>query len=51
MALRELATECPGVSGEELVRLACEFFGWARLGPDIRTALHQDITALFAQGP
>ncbi|MDT0310183.1 DUF3320 domain-containing protein [Streptomyces sp. DSM 44917] len=50
VALRELAAECPGASGDELVRLACEFFGWARLGQDIRAALHQDLAALFAQG-
>ncbi|MDT0346219.1 DUF3320 domain-containing protein [Streptomyces litchfieldiae] len=50
LALRELAAECPGASGEELVRLAADFFGWARLGPDIRAALGQDITALFARG-
>jgi very-short-patch-repair endonuclease len=50
VALRELAAECPGASGEELVRLASDFFGWARLGQDIRAALYQDITALFARG-
>lgn len=50
VALRELAAECPGATGEELVRLASDVFGWARLGQDIRAALFQDITALFAQG-
>ncbi len=50
VALRELAAECPGASGDELVRLTSDFFGWARLGQDIRGALYQDLTALFAEG-
>lgn len=50
LALRELAAECPGVSGAELIRLACDFFGWKRLGPDIRAALQGDIAELYAEG-
>ncbi len=30
LALSELAAECPGMSQDELIRLACEFFGWRR---------------------
>jgi very-short-patch-repair endonuclease len=47
LALHELAAECPGMSGEELLRMACDFFGWGRLGTDIRSALEADIAVLF----
>ncbi|GAA2342716.1 hypothetical protein GCM10010246_30110 [Streptomyces cuspidosporus] len=50
LALRELAAESPGVTAEELMRLACDFFGWKRLGPDIRAALQADVAELYAQG-
>ncbi|MBB4791484.1 hypothetical protein [Streptomyces nodosus] len=35
---------------EDLLREAARFFGWARLGADIRDALTGDIDALFAAG-
>ncbi|MYW35186.1 DUF3320 domain-containing protein, partial [Streptomyces sp. SID2119] len=50
LALTELAAECPGMSQDELIRQACEFFGWRRTGADIRTALQSDITELYRQG-
>ena len=50
LALQELAAECPGMSREELLRQACEFFGWKRLGPDIRAALETDVAELYAHG-
>ncbi|PVC84821.1 DUF3320 domain-containing protein [Streptomyces sp. CS090A] len=50
LALTELAVECPGMSQDELIRQACEFFGWRRTGADIRTALESDITELYRQG-
>ncbi|MEU4178030.1 hypothetical protein [Streptomyces sp. NPDC026589] len=50
LALRELAAECPGMSQDELIREACEFFGWRRTGADIRTALESDIADLYRRG-
>ncbi|MER7877015.1 hypothetical protein ABTY63_26210 [Streptomyces solisilvae] len=50
LALQELAAECPGMSREELLRQACDFFGWRRLGQDIRAALEADVAELCAQG-
>ncbi|WP_263103996.1 DUF3320 domain-containing protein [Kitasatospora sp. DSM 101779] len=47
LALYELASECPGMSREELVRATCDFFGWGRLGADIRSALEADIAQMF----
>ncbi|MFJ5233218.1 DUF3320 domain-containing protein [Kitasatospora sp. NPDC088391] len=49
LALYELASECPGMSREELVRAASDFFGWGRLGTDIRSALESDIEQLFKE--
>ncbi|MFF8827994.1 DUF3320 domain-containing protein [Streptomyces sp. NPDC015131] len=46
LALWELAAECPGMSDEELMKQACEFFGWRRLGSDIRATLITDIAEL-----
>ncbi|MFJ5711414.1 DUF3320 domain-containing protein [Streptomyces sp. NPDC093105] len=46
LALRELAAECPGMSEEELMKQGCEFFGWRRLGSDIRATLTADIAEL-----
>ncbi|MFC7968162.1 DUF3320 domain-containing protein [Streptomyces cinereoruber] len=46
LALWELAAECPGMSDEELMKQVCEFFGWRRLGPDIRATLTADIMEL-----
>ncbi|MFI1383025.1 DUF3320 domain-containing protein [Embleya sp. NPDC020886] len=50
LALYELAAECPGMSREELVRHACEFFGWRRMGRDIRGFLDSDIDELHRRG-
>lgn len=50
LALFELAAECPGMSRDELIRHACEFFGWRRAGRDIRGILESDITYLYEQG-
>ncbi|NYI03502.1 DUF3320 domain-containing protein [Allostreptomyces psammosilenae] len=50
LALYELAAECPGMSQEELVRQACEFFGWRRVTKDVRAGLQTDIDALCRQG-
>ncbi|MBV9025836.1 MAG: DUF3320 domain-containing protein, partial [Streptomycetaceae bacterium] len=50
LALYELAAECPGMSRDELVRHAGEFFGWRRMGRDIRTFLDSDIDELHRRG-
>lgn len=50
LALRELAAECPGMSRDELVRQTAAYFGWKRLGPDIRGALATDIDVLRDAG-
>jgi hypothetical protein len=50
LALYELAAECPGMSRDELVRHAGEFFGWRRMGRDIRGFLDSDIDELRRQG-
>ncbi|MEU3982711.1 DUF3320 domain-containing protein [Streptomyces sp. NPDC026672] len=50
VALYELAAECPGMSEDELIKLTCEFFGWRRMGKDIRECLVDDITELRQQG-
>jgi hypothetical protein len=39
-----------GVHREDLLREAARFFGWARLGADIRDALTGDIDILIAAG-
>ncbi|MEU9142918.1 DUF3320 domain-containing protein [Streptomyces sp. NPDC048349] len=49
-ALAELAAECPGMSLDELMRQGREFFGWKRMGDDIRSALESDVAALVSQG-
>ncbi|MGW1881583.1 DUF3320 domain-containing protein [Streptomyces sp. NPDC001970] len=49
LALCELAAECPGMSEEELIKQACEFFGWRRTGKDIRDCLAADIAELYRQ--
>ncbi|MEO3974497.1 DUF3320 domain-containing protein [Streptomyces sp. CAU 1734] len=46
LALCQLAAECPGMSQDELIRQAVEFFGWRRAGKDIRDGLVSDIAAL-----
>ncbi|MFE4702798.1 DUF3320 domain-containing protein [Streptomyces sp. NPDC056738] len=50
VALCELAAECPGMTEDELIKQACEFFGWRRTGKDIRDCLAADITELRRQG-
>ncbi|WP_371613043.1 DUF3320 domain-containing protein [Streptomyces clavifer] len=49
LALSELAAECPGMTQDELFKQACEFFGWRRMGADIRTCLEADIAELYRQ--
>lgn len=48
--LRDVVDEGPGMHREDLLREAACFFGWARLGADIREALTRDIDALIAAG-
>jgi hypothetical protein len=50
LVLRNVVDEGPGVHREDLLREAARFFGWARLGADIREALTGDIGALIAAG-
>jgi very-short-patch-repair endonuclease len=50
LVLRNVVEEGPGVQREDLLREAARFFGWARLGADIRDALTGDIDALIAAG-
>ncbi|MGV9562975.1 DUF3320 domain-containing protein [Streptomyces sp. NPDC003480] len=50
LVLRNVVDEGPGVHREDLLREAARFFGWARLGADIRDALTGDIDALIAAG-
>lgn len=50
IALHGLAAECPGLSRGELIRHACEYFGWRRTGRDIRSLLESDIDDLREQG-
>jgi very-short-patch-repair endonuclease len=49
-ALCGLATECPGMSRDELIRHAAGFFGWRRIGKGIRDFLDSDIDELCRQG-
>ncbi|MCM2418120.1 DUF3320 domain-containing protein [Streptomyces sp. RKAG293] len=48
--LRNVVEEGPGVHREDLLREAARFFGWARLGSDIRDALTEDIEELTSGG-
>ncbi|MFF9157838.1 DUF3320 domain-containing protein [Streptomyces sp. NPDC014846] len=50
LALYELAAECPGMSEEELIKQAAEFFGWRRTGKDIRDRLAADVAELRDRG-
>ncbi|WP_267242660.1 DUF3320 domain-containing protein [Streptomyces sp. PR69] len=50
VAIAELAAESPGMTEEELIRHTARFFGWARVGDEIRHALASDIAGLVAQG-
>ncbi|MFE1902226.1 DUF3320 domain-containing protein [Streptomyces gardneri] len=49
LALYEIAAECPGVSEDELIKQVCDFFGWRRMGSDIRESLTADIAELHRQ--
>ncbi|WP_194280699.1 hypothetical protein [Streptomyces fagopyri] len=48
LVLRNVVDEGPGVHCDDLLREAAGFFGWARLGVDIRDALTGDVDALIA---
>ncbi|MQS35269.1 DUF3320 domain-containing protein [Streptomyces katsurahamanus] len=50
LVLRNVVDEGPGVHREDLLREAARFFGWARLGADIRDVLTGDIDALITAG-
>ncbi|WP_435611676.1 DUF3320 domain-containing protein [Streptomyces sp. bgisy159] len=50
LVLGNVVDEGPGVHREDLLREVARFFGWARLGPDIRDALTGDIDTLIAAG-
>ncbi|GHJ98550.1 hypothetical protein SY2F82_03480 [Streptomyces sp. Y2F8-2] len=50
LVIRNVIEEGPGVQREDLLREAARFFGWARLGSDIRDALTADIDKLIADG-
>lgn len=50
LALYEIAVECPGMSEDELIKQVCDFFGWRRMGGDIREALTADIAELHRRG-
>ncbi|WP_225793340.1 hypothetical protein [Streptomyces aculeolatus] len=38
------------MSRDELIRQACEFFGWRRVGRDIRGFLETEIRYLYEKG-
>ncbi|MGW2339072.1 DUF3320 domain-containing protein [Streptomyces sp. NPDC001661] len=48
LVVRRMVEESPGLPREELLREAARFFGWARLGSEIRGALTGDIDAMIA---
>ncbi|MFJ8002901.1 hypothetical protein [Streptomyces fagopyri] len=50
LVLRNVADEGPGVHREDLLREAARFFGWARLGVDIRDVLTGDVDTLITAG-
>ncbi|MER6784827.1 hypothetical protein ABT330_09345 [Streptomyces sp. NPDC000658] len=50
LVLTNVVGEGPGVHREDLQREAARFFGWTRLGADIRDALTGDIDALMSAG-
>ncbi|WP_406724310.1 DUF3320 domain-containing protein [Streptomyces sp. GD-15H] len=49
VALLGVLSEPPCLRREELARQAARFFGWLRLGADIRAAFDKDIDALIAR--
>jgi len=48
--LRNVVVEGLGVQREDLLRETARFFGWARLGSEIRDVLTDDIAELIAAG-
>ncbi|MFI2640601.1 DUF3320 domain-containing protein [Streptomyces sp. NPDC018610] len=50
VALLGMLSESPGLRREELARETARFFGWLRLGTDIRAAFEADIKELIACG-
>lgn len=50
LVIRSVIDESPGVGREDLLREVARFFGWARLGSEIRDALTGDIDALVRDG-
>ncbi|MGW2558671.1 DUF3320 domain-containing protein [Streptomyces sp. NPDC001514] len=50
LVVRHVIDESPGVHREELLREVARFFGWTRLGPDIRDALTGDVDTLVTAG-
>ncbi len=50
VALLGVLSESPGMRSEELAREAARFFGWLRLGPDIRAGFEADVEELIARG-
>ncbi|MFI8191467.1 DUF3320 domain-containing protein [Streptomyces sp. NPDC085946] len=50
VALLGVLSESPGLQRTELARETARFFGWLRLGPDIRAAFEADIEELIAGG-
>ncbi|MEU5510459.1 DUF3320 domain-containing protein [Streptomyces fungicidicus] len=50
VALLGILSESPGMRHEELARETARFFGWLRLGTDIRAAFDQDIEELITSG-
>nr|WP_158754345.1 DUF3320 domain-containing protein [Streptomyces sp. NRRL F-2580] len=49
VALLGILSESPGLQRDELAKESARFFGWLRLGADIRAAFDQDIEALIAR--
>ncbi|MCE7080366.1 DUF3320 domain-containing protein [Streptomyces sp. ST2-7A] len=49
-ALSRTVEETVGISRDELLREVARFFGWGRVGADIRNVLMRDIDALVEEG-
>ncbi|KPC88196.1 hypothetical protein ADL35_06480 [Streptomyces sp. NRRL WC-3753] len=49
VALLGILSESPGMRREELARETARFFGWLRLGTDIKAAFDKDIDELLAR--
>ncbi|MEV3874859.1 DUF3320 domain-containing protein [Streptomyces sp. NPDC049906] len=48
--IRRMVEESPGVDRDALLREVARFFGWARLGSEIRDVLTGDVDELVAKG-